>query len=101
MRCKQRLIEHVNSVWDAAISQDVRRFGFVRRARAPDRLRRQSHRVIERARTLRPAIKAVYLEDYDMARGAMVTAGVDVWLNTPEPSSCCVSSSCFLWVGIQ
>lgn len=59
------------------------------------------HRVIERARTLRPAIKAVYLEDYDMARGAMVTAGIDVWLNTPQPSSCCVSSSCFLWVGIQ
>lgn len=59
------------------------------------------HRVIGCARTLRPAIKAVYLEAYDMARGAIVTAGVDVWLNTPEPSSSCVSSSCLLWVGIQ
>jgi len=26
----------------------------------------------------------VYLEDYDMALGAMITAGVDIWLNTPE-----------------
>jgi len=26
----------------------------------------------------------VYLENYDWALGAMMTAGVDVWLNTPK-----------------
>jgi starch phosphorylase len=30
-------------------------------------------------------IKVVYLEDYNMTLGAMITAGVDIWLNTPEP----------------
>lgn len=122
MRCKQRLIEHINSVSDGAMSPDVLTFGFARRAatykRADllftdiERLRKiaagagalqivyagKAHpadqagkeviqRVIEHARTLRPAIKAVYLEDYDMALGAMVTAGVDVWLNTPSRRS--------------
>ena len=30
-------------------------------------------------------IAVAYLEDYDMAQGAIVTAGSDVWLNTPQP----------------
>jgi starch phosphorylase len=30
-------------------------------------------------------IRIVYLENYDMALGAMITAGVDLWLNTPQP----------------
>ena len=30
-------------------------------------------------------IKMVYLENYDMELGKMITAGVDVWLNTPQP----------------
>ena len=30
-------------------------------------------------------IKLVYLEDYNMTMGAMITAGVDIWLNTPVP----------------
>ena len=29
-------------------------------------------------------IKIVYLEDYDMALGRVMTAGVDAWLNTPQ-----------------
>jgi starch phosphorylase len=30
-------------------------------------------------------IKVAYLENYNMILGAMITAGVDLWLNTPEP----------------
>jgi starch phosphorylase len=29
-------------------------------------------------------LQIVYLENYDWALGAMMTAGVDVWLNTPK-----------------
>jgi starch phosphorylase len=30
-------------------------------------------------------VKLVYLENYSMKLGALLTSGVDVWLNTPEP----------------
>ncbi len=30
-------------------------------------------------------IKVAYLENYNMTLGAIMTAGVDIWLNTPEP----------------
>ena len=34
---------------------------------------------------LKDEIKAVYLENYDMAMSAKLTSGSDVWLNTPMP----------------
>ena len=34
---------------------------------------------------LRPRIAIVYLENYDMTMARLMTAGVDVWLNTPLP----------------
>ena len=34
---------------------------------------------------LREKIKIVYLENYSMEIGKMMTAGVDIWLNTPLP----------------
>jgi starch phosphorylase len=34
---------------------------------------------------LRDDVKVVYLPNYDMALGKLMTAGVDVWLNTPQP----------------
>jgi starch phosphorylase len=34
---------------------------------------------------LRQDVKIAYLEDYDLERGRMMTSGVDVWLNTPQP----------------
>lgn len=37
------------------------------------------------AKNLRDEIKIVYLPNYDMALGKILTAGVDVWLNTPQP----------------
>ena len=34
---------------------------------------------------LRDKIKIAYLENYDMNIGGMMTGGVDIWLNTPQP----------------
>ena len=40
-------------------------------------------RIFEIGATLGDAVRVVYLENYDMALGALLTSGVDVWLNTP------------------
>jgi starch phosphorylase len=42
-------------------------------------------RVFERIAAVRGRIAAVYLEDYDMALARQMVAGVDLWLNTPQP----------------
>jgi starch phosphorylase len=43
------------------------------------------HQVVEDAARLSGnLLQIVYLENYDWALGAMMTAGVDVWLNTPR-----------------
>ena len=41
-------------------------------------------RIFERAELLRGEIPIIYLEDYDVRLGALMTAGVDLWLNTPR-----------------
>ena len=44
--------------------------------------------LIERIFEIKRALKEIriaYLENYDMALGRMMTAGADVWVNTPEP----------------
>lgn len=40
-------------------------------------------RVAAAARKLGDTVPVVYLENYDMALGALLCAGVDLWLNTP------------------
>jgi starch phosphorylase len=42
-------------------------------------------RIFQAQETLSPEVKIVYLENYDMDVGRLMTAGVDVWLNTPQP----------------
>jgi len=42
-------------------------------------------RIFQAKELLKPAIKIVYLQNYDMTLGKLITAGVDVWLNTPQP----------------
>jgi starch phosphorylase len=42
------------------------------------------HRVFEASEALRDSIKVVFLPNYDWRLGQLITAGVDVWLNTPE-----------------
>jgi glycogen phosphorylase len=41
-------------------------------------------RIFEVAAVLRDSVPVVYLENYDMALGQLLCAGVDVWLNTPQ-----------------
>jgi starch phosphorylase len=42
-------------------------------------------RIVQAARALAGSVTVVYLENYDMVLGQLMTAGVDVWLNTPQP----------------
>jgi starch phosphorylase len=42
-------------------------------------------RIFQAKKQLEPYIKIVYLENYDMDLGKMITSGVDLWLNTPQP----------------
>ena len=41
-------------------------------------------RVIQVAKQLEREVKIVYLENYDMELAQLLTAGVDLWLNTPQ-----------------
>lgn len=43
------------------------------------------HKIVQAGKSLAPALKVAYLPGYDMALGRLMTAGVDVWLNTPQP----------------
>jgi glycogen phosphorylase len=42
-------------------------------------------RIIQTADSLRPEVRLVYLANYDLSLARLLTAGVDLWLNTPEP----------------
>lgn len=42
-------------------------------------------RIFRAKHELQHDIKVAYLENYNMTLGAIITAGVDIWLNTPEP----------------
>ena len=42
-------------------------------------------RLFERKESLKKVMKIAYLENYDLELGKMMTSGVDVWLNTPQP----------------
>lgn len=41
-------------------------------------------RVFDAAAALKDTVKFVYLENYDMRWGQLLTGGVDLWLNTPK-----------------
>lgn len=41
--------------------------------------------IIQACEPLRPEVRMVFLEDYDWYLARLLTAGVDVWLNTPQP----------------
>jgi starch phosphorylase len=42
-------------------------------------------RIYQAQSALKPRIKMVYLVNYDWELGQLMTAGVDLWLNTPQP----------------
>ncbi len=41
--------------------------------------------IIHLGRSISPDVAVVYLPNYDLKLARLLTAGVDVWLNTPEP----------------
>jgi len=43
------------------------------------------YQIVQHGKEIGPEIKLAYLPNYDMASGQVLTAGVDLWLNTPEP----------------
>ena len=45
----------------------------------------QIQRIFQARKALASDLNIVYLEDYDWDLGALLTAGVDVWVNTPKP----------------
>jgi len=55
------------------------------KAHPRDELGKEMIRRIHRMRdALGGRLRVVYLEDYDMALARLITAGVDLWLNTPQ-----------------
>ena len=41
--------------------------------------------IIQARESLQDRVRIAYLEDYDLELGRLITSGVDVWLNTPNP----------------
>lgn len=50
-----------------------------------DEGKRVIQQIVQARDSLGPDLRIVYLEDYDWELGCLLTAGVDVWLNTPLP----------------
>jgi starch phosphorylase len=42
-------------------------------------------KIFSRIKELNPKVRIAYLENYDIAQGKLITAGVDLWLNNPLP----------------
>jgi starch phosphorylase len=43
------------------------------------------HEIIQSTQALLPEVRLVYFENYNWALAQKILAGVDVWLNTPQP----------------
>lgn len=43
------------------------------------------HQIVETGKSLRGIIEVVYLPNYDIETALLLTSGVDLWLNTPQP----------------
>jgi starch phosphorylase len=66
-----------------------------------DQGKRMIERVFQARDALRHDVPVAYLEDYDLAIGGLVTAGADVWLNTPHaPTTSSSETSCRSSTGI-
>jgi starch phosphorylase len=46
--------------------------------------KRQIQRIVQIARELSPDVRLTFLPNYDMQLSGLMTAGADLWLNTPE-----------------
>ena len=43
------------------------------------------HTIVEAAKALEGSVRVAYLPNYGLREGGLITSGVDLWLNTPEP----------------
>lgn len=43
------------------------------------------HSIFQEEEKLKGLIRVVFLENYDLQKARLITGGVDLWLNTPEP----------------
>jgi starch phosphorylase len=71
----------------AAIAKNVGTFQLIYGGKAhphDDAGKDSIRRVFEQAAQLKDRVRVVYLENYDWTLGSLITAGVDVWLNTPQ-----------------
>lgn len=69
-----------------AVKSGVLQILYAGKAHPHDEGGKEMIRQIFRAKEqLRDSIKIVYLPNYDIALAKLLTAGVDVWLNTPQP----------------
>lgn len=71
-----------------SIAKDIGRVQIVFAGKAHPRDEEGKHiiqRVIGMAKELQEDIPIVYLPNYDMRLARLLTAGADVWLNTPQP----------------
>ena len=71
-----------------AIAAKVGRLQIVYAGKAHPRDEQGKHLIqgiIRAGESLHPEIKIVYLENYDWQLGQLLVAGVDAWLNTPQP----------------
>ena len=50
-----------------------------------DEGKRAIRQIVQTRDSLGPDVRIVYLENYDWELGALLTSGVDLWLNTPLP----------------
>ena len=50
-----------------------------------DEGKRLIQQIVQMRHRLSPEVRLVYLENYDWELAQMIVAGVDVWLNTPQP----------------
>jgi starch phosphorylase len=120
LTAKRKLLEHVNWVACANLSEDALTLGFARRAAAYKRAdllirdvcrlksiaakagrlqiiyagkahpydesgKKLIQQIFQAREGLQPEVRLIYLENYDMNLAKLLTAGVDVWLNTPQP----------------
>ena len=70
------------------ISRDIGRLQIIFAGKAhprDDAGKRLIQHVIQIGRALAPDVKLCFLANYDMNLARLLTAGVDLWLNTPEP----------------
>src|SRR5689334_19247050 len=71
-----------------AIASEVGPFQIIYAGKAHPKDREGKHviqHIVQMRELLKPQIKIAYLENYDMQVGKLMTSGVDVWLNTPQP----------------